>query len=367
MIALNTNTNSTLAASALKSSGRAMAGAMEQLSTGRRINSASEDAAGLAISEALTAQSRGLSMAVRNAHDAIGMVQTAEGALVEVGNMLQRMRELAVQGATGTISTTQRGYLASEAGALADQINSALANTRWNGIQVLSEESMTQGVRIQVGDTGSPERGPYNNVVQTFPGSNRVTLASWQSGVVVGDTVLISQQQPHDNVQLVGTYRVVDVAPDSSAFTVISTTMPASNVFIGAGGGTLTWRKANSEMLITGSSLVSATKAVLLGPGSDLSSAAKAAAAIEKVDAGLVALGSARANLGAAVNRLLSITDNLVNVSQNLLESRSRILDTDYGLATSELARAQIIQQAGMAALAQANQQPQTVLALLRP
>ena len=137
MTVINTNVKSVIAANALKVNGRAMANAMEQLSTGKRINSASDDAAGLAISESMTAQARGLTTAVRNANDGISLVQTAEGALIEVSNMLQRMRELAVQASTETINGTQRGYLSDEAIALANQIDKTISDTKWNGIAVL--------------------------------------------------------------------------------------------------------------------------------------------------------------------------------------------------------------------------------------
>jgi flagellin len=265
-----------IAANALKVNGRAMASAMEQLSTGRRINSASDDAAGLAISESLTAQARGLNMAVRNANDGISLVQTAEGALIEVSNMLQRMRELAIQASTETINTAQRGYLKAEVEALADQIDSTIDNTKWNGIAVLSEASMTTGIKVQVGDI------------------------------------------------------------------------------------------AGQELVLKGASLLDAKKAKTFAAANDLGSQAEASLAITAIDLGITAVNSARAALGASTNRLTSITDNLTNVSQNLIESTSRIMDTDYAAATTELARTQIIQQAGMAVLAQANQQPQAVLSLLR-
>jgi flagellin len=280
MTVINTNVKSVIAANALKVNGRAMANAMEQLSTGKRINSASDDAAGMAISESMTAQARGLTMAVRNANDGISLAQTAEGALVEVSNMLQRMRELAVQASTETISAAQRTYLYNEAEALADQIGNTITNTKWNSIEVLSETSMTTGIKIQVGDSA---------------------------------------------------------------------------------GGT-------NELTIKGASLTTALKAATINAGgvTTWDTQAKASAAITTINTGFTAVNNARAALGAAVNRLTSVVDNLSNVAQNLVESRSRIMDTDYAAATTELARTQIIQQAGMAVLAQANQQPQAVLALLR-
>jgi flagellin len=275
MTVINTNVKSLIAANALKVNGRAMANAMEQLSTGRRINSAADDAAGLAVSQDMTAQIRGLNMAVRNANDGISMAQTAEGALIEVSNMLQRMRELAVQASTGTLSSTQRGYLDDEFQALNDQIQNTVTNTKWNGISVLGSSVMTSsgGIDIQVGT----DSGQTISVV----------------GASLGD-------------------------------------IATSNF-----SGGITSASAASGMLST-------------------------------LDDALVAVNTARASLGAVVNQLTSAADNLTNVSQNLSESRSRVLDTDYAAATTELARTMIIQQAGTAVLAQANQSPQFVLALLR-
>ena len=272
---INTNVQSLIAANALKVNGRAMSQAMQQLATGQRINSASDDAAGLAIGQTMGAQIRSLNVAVRNANDGISMAQTAEGALIEVSNMLQRMRELAVQASTGTLSSTQRGYLDDEFQALNDQIQNTVNNTQWNGISVLGSTIMTSsgGIDIQVG------------------------TASGQTISVVGASL---------------------------------TDIGSSNFSSG-----ITTASAASGMLTT-------------------------------LDDALIAVNTARASLGAVVNQLTSAADNLTNVSQNLSESRSRVLDTDYAAATTELARTMIIQQAGTAVLAQANQSPQFVLALLR-
>jgi len=278
MTVINTNVKSVIAANALKVNGRAMADAMERLSTGKRINSASDDSAGLAISESLTAQARGLTTAVRNANDAISLAQTAEGALIEVSNMLQRMRELAVQASSDTLNTAQRKYLYNEAAALGDQINLTISDTKWNGTAVLTTANLhTKGFTIQIGDS------------------------------------------------------------------------------------------AGNEFVVKGADLTNAGKTATLAAGNaDWDTQAKASASITTINTGFTAVNDARAALGAATNRLTSIVDNLTNVAQNLVESRSRVMDTDYAAATTELARTQIIQQAGMAVLAQANQQPQSVLALLR-
>jgi len=273
MSVINTNINSLIAQNALKVNGRAMSKAMEQLSTGSRINSAADDAAGLAVSQNMTTQIRGLNMAVRNANDGISLAQTAEGAMVEISSMLQRMRELAVQANTDALSSTQKGYLNEEFTGLSDQITATITNTKWNGLSVLSS-SASVSFRIMVN----------SEVGSTSAGVITISYSAIGSGV----------------------------------------------------------------------------------SGLSISTSGTVGTAITGIDSALEAVNTARASLGAYINRLTSATDNLTNISQNAAESRSRILDTDYAQATMELARTQIIQQAGNAILAQANQMPQMVLALLR-
>ncbi len=272
MTVINTNVKSLIAQNALKVNNRSMSNVMEQLSTGKRINSASDDAAGLALSETFTSQIRALNMAVRNANDGISLAQTAEGAMIEMSNMLQRMRELAVQASTATLSAEQRGYLNTEFTALKSQINDTIEDTTWNGMNVLGTASALS-FSIQVG------------------GESAQTIS-------------------------------VDVNSMASLYT--------ATAFAG--------------IATTGS----------------------ASTTLDQLDTGLQTINSARATLGAVVNRLTTAADNASNISTNLLESRSRVMDTDYAAATTELARTMIIQQAGTAVLAQANQLPTTVLGLLR-
>ena len=299
MTVINTNTAASITANALTKNERAMSQAMERLSTGVRINSASDDAAGLAISSRMTSQINGLNMAVRNANDAISMVQTADGAMVEVESMLQRMRELAIQSKTETNSSTDRTALNTEYMSLAAEIERVAQNTQWNGTDILDNTAGSGGsVTFQVGANAS----------QT-------------------------------------------IAVDFGDFTQASGTFAA--FLTGGSAGT--------------------TAAVIGGDkslyDSDLSGAVTTAyinTAIGAIDTAITAVNSQRATFGASINRLEYATDNLANVSQNTSASRSRILDADYASETTELARTQIIQQAGTAMLSQANQQAQSVLALLR-
>ena len=281
MTVINTNTAATLTANALAKNERAMSQTMERLSTGQRINSAADDAAGLAISSRMTGQINGLNAAVRNANDAISMVQTADGAMIEMENMLQRMRELAVQGSTGTNSSTDVTALQTEFTALRDEIFRVVENTQWNGTNLLD------------GDVD---------------GSTNDAAVAFQVGANASQTITVD-------------FGDFETAVD--------------------------W----------GSNFTSSLA---------MASASAANTNIGYIETALTALNTQRATFGAAINRLEYAADNLANVSQNTSASRSRILDADYAAETTELARTQIIQQAGTAMLSQANQQAQSVLALLK-
>ena len=285
MAVVNTNVGASVAQAALVKNGRDLSSAMEQLSTGRKINSAGDNASGLAISNRMTSQINGLGAAIRNANDAISMINTAEGALEEITDMLQRMRELAVQSGTGTTTSQDRDYLNAEFSALRSEIDRIADNTEWNGNTILDHTA----------------NGASANV-------------SYQVGVDGGMTVAV----------------------DFGNFT--NTT-----------SGTMTD--------LASATLVGSTVAVGLSVAS---------VAITRLDTAIEAVSNQRATFGAASNRLTHAVDNLTNVKVNAEASRSRILDTDYAESTAELARTQIIQQAGTAMLAQANQLPQTVLALLQ-
>ena len=278
MPVINTNVNALLAQQSNIKNAREMAGAMQQLSSGRRIGSAKDDAAGIAIGESMTAQVRGLNQAIRNVNDGVNLAQTADGALGETANMLQRMRELAVQSASGTYSNTQRGYLQTEFTALASQIDKVASETTWNGMTVLT------------GTTGSTTSGTF----------------TFQSGQSSGQSISVSI----------------------------------------------------TAMTLNGLSMGAAAVAI--------SSAASASSAIASIDTAIGLVNTQRAIIGAGINQMTYAADNLTSISGNIQASRSTIMDTDYATASTQLSKAQIIQQASTAMLAQANQQPQSVLALLK-
>jgi flagellin len=279
MAVINTNVSALYSQNAMKTNARSMSTAMEQLSTGTRVNSAKDDAAGLAIGQNMTSQIRGLNQAVRNANDGINMMQTAEGAMVEQSNMLQRMRELAVQSSNGTYSSAQRGYLNTEFSKLIEQIDNIANQTTWNDQVLLNGTS-------NIGINGAS--GQFD----------------FQVGATSGQTISVT-------------------------IAVMTTT----------------------EFGFSGLSV---------------STASGASSAIATIGDALDDINTQRAEIGAAVNQLAYAADNLTNISANVTTSRSSIMDTDYALATTQLAKTQIIQQAATAMLAQANQQAQGVLALLK-
>ena len=276
MTVINTNVSATLASNAIVRNERAMSTAMERLSTGKRINSASDDAAGLAIASRMSSQVKGLEQAARNANDAISMTQTVEGAGKEILNILTRMKELAVQAGSGTYSDTDRDAMDLEYQQLEAEILRIETNTKWNG-QALLDGADTVAVQIGAGS---------------------------------GQTMSLS-------------------------FGYWTTT---------GTGGVFSLQLSSY----------------------DLQSTSNAATAMTNLDTAITKASEELAKYGSYTNRLEYAADNLSNIAANTDASRSRIEDADYAKETSELAKTQIIAQAGTAMLAQANQIKQTVLALLQ-
>jgi flagellin len=391
MSVINTNAKAMLAQNALTTNNRSLSTSMEQLSTGKRINSAQDDAAGFAIAQKMTSQIRGLNQAVRNAGDAISLVQTAEGALVEVNNMLQRMRELSVQASTDSNVTTDREALNNEFNQLRLEINRVATNTQWNGRNVLDQGFTGNGAtnpglyKFQVGananqtidltignyTTNSVSQGTTAEATTTTPASGPGAAAAAQvSTMTIAGTPALG-----DNITVtVGdksfTHKVVAGAATVQTVTEIATA-------IKTGLGTITGlnaiAQADGVLTFTASTggvpfQISASQGGLLSGvrQSDISTQSGANSAIAALDTALKTVNTGRAEMGATMNRLQYASDNLANISTNTAESRSRIQDTDYASATTELARSQIIQQAATAMLAQANQSGQSVLALLK-
>jgi len=283
---INTNLVSLNAQRNLSLSQSSLATSMQRLSSGLRVNSAKDDAAGLAIAERMNSQVRGMTVAMRNANDAISLSQTAEGALGRVGDIFQRMRELAVQSANGTNSTDDRTSLNAEFVQLAQEATRTLGGTQFNGQNILAT---TNASTFQI--------GANNN---TSIDQISIAAFNWTSNVgisgVLGTAILSGTSTP--------TVQITDITTAQGALTTIDTAINAVN--------------------------------------------------------------SQRANFGAAQNRFENVISNLMVSVENQSAARSRIMDADYASETANLSRASILQQAGNAMVAQANQLPQQVLALLR-
>lgn len=274
---VNTNSSALNAQRQLSESSQALNKSFERLSSGFRINSASDDAAGLQISDRLTSQLQGLNQAVRNSNDAISITQTAEGALAETTNSLQRIRQLAVQSQNGINSSADRGALQKEVAALKTEISRIATDTKFNDLNILD--------------------------------------ASYSAAFLVG----------------------------ANSGQTISVNLSASKIVGGTG--------------------FSATG---LGIGAlSVATFGDASAALASIDTAISAVGNVRADLGALQNRFQSTIRNLTNIAENLAGARSQIRDTDFAAETADLTRNQIIQQASISVLSQANQRPQAALSLL--
>jgi len=321
MSVINTNTAANISALAIGINEREMSRAMERLSTGKRINSAQDDAAGLAISDRMGAQISGLDQAARNANDAISMIQVAEGATMEISHMLTRMRELAVQAASGTYSATDRDALDLEFQALIAEINRIAKNTTWNGSTILDANS-----------TYTSDAVKASKNIQLGAGANQTMTLEFQSWVTTVQ---------HDEAA---------TAADGTGVNGLDVNGNGTND--GAyGTATLYW--GGSDNTLDGNNI-------------NIDTAANASFAVTQLDLAINGAASERAKYGAYVSRLQHASDNLMNISTNTAASRSRIADADYASETMELARTKIIAQASTAMLAQANQVKQTVLSLLQ-
>ncbi|MEA9585749.1 MULTISPECIES: flagellin [Xanthomonas] len=395
---INTNVMSLNAQRNLTTSSASMSTSIQRLSSGLRINSAKDDAAGLAISERFTTQIRGLDVASRNANDGISLAQTAEGAMVEIGSNLQRIRELSVQSSNATNSATDRDALNSEVKQLTAEIDRVANQTNFNGTKLLNGDF--SGALFQVGadagqtiginsivDANVDSLGKANfaaavsaaGVTGTATASGSVSGISLSfndasgsaKSVTIADVKVASGDTAADvnkkvaaaiNDKLDQTGMYASIKSDGSVqieslkagqdFTSLSAgTSSATGITVGAG--------------ITTASAASGTTASTLS-SLDISTFSGSQKALEIVDKALTAVNSSRADMGAVQNRFTSTIANLSATSENLSASRSRIRDTDYAKETAELTRTQILQQAGTAMLAQAKSVPQNVLSLLQ-
>jgi flagellin len=390
---INTNVASLNAQRNLTSTQSSLGTSLQRLSSGLRINSARDDAAGLAISERMGAQIKGLSVASRNANDGISLAQTAEGALVEIGNNLQRIRELAVQSSNATNSASDREALQAEVSQLVAEIDRVANQTAFNGEKLLNGDFTSK--LFQVGADAGQTIG-INKIVdanvdtlgkaffaaeQTAtaalssggPATDAGTVASMAINGVTIDTVDIAEGATAKEVEtdLVNAINAkMDLTGVAASLTddgelVLSSLTAGKDFTFTAGTQT-----GGTGITVAFTGIGATADAVdgdeLYAKDLDISSFTGAQQAIEIVDKALTAVNSARADMGAVQNRFTSTIANLATSSENLSASRGRIVDADFASETANLSRSQILQQAGTAMLAQANALPQQVLSLLQ-
>ena len=386
MATINTNMSANIAANSMVRNERTMTSTMERLSTGLRINSAKDDAAGLAISSKMTSQIRGLDQAVRNANDAISMIQVAEGAMKEVTNMFQRMRELAVQSISDSNTNADRGALNNEYKQLSAEVARIAENTQWNGTNILDGArtnsvfqigaNANQTIAVNFGDLST------NNLIGTVTNnsSGTATISLTENGVA---TAMAATD--------VLSYKVTDLTTGATSYAqitgaVVATSAGGSPIGAGADVETTDTGAAGAETGAVTATTAAGTAVTIAATdntikisdvtitrgthspvaATDITSRNFATRALGVLDTAIEGVNSTRATLGASMSRLEYAADNLQNVSQNSSAARSRVLDADYASETTELARTQIIQQASTAMLSQANQAQQSVLSLLK-
>jgi flagellin len=378
---INTNVLSLNAQRNLNTSGSQLATSLQRLSSGLRINSAKDDAAGLAISERFTSQIRGLNQAARNANDGISLSQTAEGALGEITNNLQRIRELAVQSRNATNSATDRAALQVEANALKEEIQRVATTAAFNGVKLLDGSFGSQAFQVgaNVGETITVGTSAMVNAQTAALGtSSRATVtgaaASAFTAITAGhltiNGVSVGAIDADTNAadRAAGVMAAVNsYASQTGVYASINASAPTQVVLSGSVAITIAHAGASSTAATTGlTAAVTATADATGFATLDISTTAGADTAMTAMDAALAAVNSGRAQLGALQNRFQSVVSTLSTTSENLSASRSRILDADFAAETANMTRAQILQQAGTAILAQANAAPQNVLSLLR-
>ncbi|TJY62864.1 flagellin [Sinimarinibacterium sp. CAU 1509] len=383
MQVINTNVMSLNAQRNLNTSQSSLATSIQRLSSGLRINSAKDDAAGLAISERFTSQIRGLDQAGRNANDGISLSQTAEGALGTVTSSLQRIRELAVQSSNATNSNTDRAALQTEVSQLLSEVDRVANQTQFNGVNLLDgsftgavfQVGANAGETITVSSILDANTAALGSVTQATGGALSVAASSLTgfgtaiaaggvtvNGVDIGAISGASSAAERAG-QLVNAINNVSAqsgvgASYDSATGQISLTSAAAITFAGTTNDATVAGWANGSVGTASTTTGIDTLSVASYAGAQL--------AIDQIDSALQTINSARASLGAVQNRFESVVSNLSTTSENLSSARSRIMDADFAKETANLTRTQILQQAGTAMLAQANSAPQSVLSLLQ-
>jgi flagellin len=410
-VRINTNANAINVQRNLNSVNGSLSKSIEKLSSGLRINRAGDDAAGLYVSEKLRGQTKGLNQAVRNAQDGISMIQTAEGGLNETHNILQRMRELAVQGANDTLTDTDRGAISSELTSLKNEIDRIANNTEFNtkkllnggmsttqivtspGTDLLSGEVLSSsGIAVNVNVSGAAAGTTYSI---TNSASTGITITATVGGATISQTVVLSamttasQGSQTLNFNTLGITLTLSGSTANAAAGVIAndfanaindnivtaTGLASANFQVGANANQVVNLSVDSSLTTANNG--GTTGAFGAGGGfanlnaavstfATSSNSTNAQALILSLDDAIADVSANRSNLGAVQNRLEHTIENLATMSENLAASESRIRDADMAQEMVQFTRNNILSQAGTSILAQANQLPQGVLSLLR-
>jgi flagellin len=384
---INTNVSSLNAQRNLTMSQGSLSTSMQRLSSGLRVNSAKDDAAGLAIAERMNTQVRGLNVAARNANDGISLAQTAEGALGKVGDMLQRMRELSVQAANATNNANDRTALNNEVQQLKEEIDRVATSTTFNGTNLLDGSFSTavfqvganSGDTISVGGITNAQLTALGSVTSATMGSASVTATITDTTAVLAGSLTIEDANGVAvDIGALGAVGTVQerVAQVVDAINKVSDQTGVNAYFDSATGAinltsahdiTIGGTDNGAQTGFDGTAGTSNAAATVTGITTlDVSTYTGADLALKQVDSALDQVNSARATLGALQSRFESAIANIQVTAENVSAARGRIMDADFAAETANMSRAQILQQAGTAMVAQANQLPQQVLQLLK-
>jgi flagellin len=373
-INVNTNVSAMTAQRHLNGAAEGMQKSMERLSSGYKINSARDDAAGLQISNRLTSQSRGLDMAVKNANDGISIAQTAEGAMNESTNSLQRMRDLALQSSNGSNSRSERIAIQEEVTALNDELNRIAETTSFGGNKLLNGTygsqsfqigaSSGEAVQLSMGNMRSDTADMGGKAYVAEEGKGADWRVSDNTDLTLGYTDVHGEEKEltinakvGDDIEQVATYIngqsedvKASVGEDGKLQLFAATNKVATDVEITGGlGGEIGFGDAQNKTVAD----------------VDVTTVAGSQMAVSIIDGALKNVDSQRAGLGAFQNRFGHAINNLDNINENVNASRSRILDTDFAKETTAMTKSQILQQASTSILAQAKQSPSSALSLL--
>jgi flagellin len=392
-LVLNTNVDSMVAQNSLTTSGNQLTSALQQLSTGLRVNTAADDAAGYAIAQGMTSQVNGLNQAAQNANDGVSLTQTASGAMTEITNDLQTMRDLAVESLNATNSSNDRSDLNAQYSQLAADINNVAANTQFNGVNLL--DGTFQGADFQIGanagqtisvasiaSTATNAVGNYYTTAATAGAYADTTAdagntasfdltvgtASYTTGAV---TITGNQTTDLANIasainQSLGSSQGIVATVNGTSISLSTAKGTAQNVTVALDASSTTTSSVNGLGLDATYALGTAGGTAQNLSNTTVNSVDSSNLVLISIDNALQQLATSSAQLGAYQNRFQAAITGLNTDATNLSDAKSTIVDTDYASATSSLSKAQILQQAGTAMVAQANTIPQNILTLIQ-